>query len=301
MFGSASYWPWLALYTELRGEFHEGWIPNDYMVYKILPNFNKSDVSWIGKPKSFACRLFGDRVVRPVLIFINRIIYDSEFREINLEQANDILGSQKDEVVVKADTGFAGRKVYFLNPGEVNLESLMNKSDYVVQPVVRQHARLDEVYPGSVNTLRVVTYIDGMSHVHVLCVKLKVGANGTRVDNNEPFGRFMYIDPDGRVITDTYIASTLETEVKHPNTGFVYKDLQVPSVSEAMALCREAHSRYPYVGIVGWDVYIDKKGAPGIIEWNTLYPGMWLHEAFIGPLFDIRKLKQKMDQADITI
>src|SRR5699024_8843931 len=28
-FGSASYWPWLVFYTELRGEFKEGWIPFD--------------------------------------------------------------------------------------------------------------------------------------------------------------------------------------------------------------------------------------------------------------------------------
>src|SRR5690625_819650 len=43
-FGSASFWPWLAFYTELRGEFKTGWIPLDYFTVYILKKYNPESI-----------------------------------------------------------------------------------------------------------------------------------------------------------------------------------------------------------------------------------------------------------------
>src|SRR5699024_6859253 len=39
-FGKASYWPRIAFYTELRGEFLEGWLPLNYFNFELLPKMN---------------------------------------------------------------------------------------------------------------------------------------------------------------------------------------------------------------------------------------------------------------------
>src|SRR5690625_3947039 len=51
-FGSASYWPWLAVYTELRGEFKQGWIPDDYYRFTLLPKMNPEKFRKFSKAKT---------------------------------------------------------------------------------------------------------------------------------------------------------------------------------------------------------------------------------------------------------
>jgi hypothetical protein len=59
-FGSSSYWPWLELYTEIRGKFEFGWIPNDFYRVKLLNQYNPITSSEISRYKSFDKVVFGD-------------------------------------------------------------------------------------------------------------------------------------------------------------------------------------------------------------------------------------------------
>ena len=54
-------------------------------------------------------------------------------------------------------------------------------------------------------------------------------------------------------------------------------------VNDIVESCRTAHLKYPYVGVVGWDVCIDEHGKPKLLEWNaynSLYA--WV-DALYGP------------------
>src|SRR5699024_5915173 len=58
-FESKAYWPWLALYTELRGEFKEGWIPHDYYRFIILPKMNPEKYMRFSEAKAMDHIIFG--------------------------------------------------------------------------------------------------------------------------------------------------------------------------------------------------------------------------------------------------
>ena len=46
-FGDEGHWPWIALYSELRGEYIKGWVPNDFYVFEIIPAVNPVHISYL--------------------------------------------------------------------------------------------------------------------------------------------------------------------------------------------------------------------------------------------------------------
>jgi hypothetical protein len=291
-FGSAAYWPWLALYTEIRGEFKEGWIPADYFRFTMLKKINPPEVAYISMNKTLDYRLFGDLCVKPLLIIKDKLIYDAGFQVISKEAANEILKSHNGEVVIKEDDGRGGKEVRFIEASRVSLDDLTGKGGLIIQSFIQQHPVLAEIYPVSTNTLRVVTLMDRLGKIHVKFVALKFGANGTRVDNASMGGRFVYLNDKGEVISDAYIRRGLKTEKEHPDTGKVYRGLVLPSIDKVYKNCIRAHQMYPYVALIGWDVIIDVTGTPFFVEWNALFPAFWYNEALVGPLIDPGDLKK---------
>jgi hypothetical protein len=73
VFGTENYWPWLALYAEMRGEFIEGWIPDDYYTFLLIPSLNPETASQLSLAKSFDHTLFGDEVVRPLAVRVSGV------------------------------------------------------------------------------------------------------------------------------------------------------------------------------------------------------------------------------------
>ena len=293
-FGSSSYWPWLAVYTEIRGEFKYGWIPFDYLLYQIYPSINPSRFTSISGNKTLDYRLFGDYCVEPLIIILNQLFFDSEFNLISKVQATEILKNFNAEVVIKQDGGYSGKEVTFIESSQVELDEYINKGGFVIQPKIDQYEAIGEIYPISSNTLRVVTYMDSSNSVKVITTALRFGSNGSRVDNASMGGRCVYVDQNGGILTDAFVDKGVSTEEKHPNTGKVYKDLIVPSITELHNMCIKAHYKYPYAGIIAWDVIIDKTGKPFFVEWNAREPVIWYHDAIIGPIFNITDINKKM-------
>jgi hypothetical protein len=294
-FGTAAYWPWLATYTEIRGEFRRGWMPNEYYLYRVIPRLNPIATSHISLAKTMDYRLFGDICVKPVLVIVDHLLFDSNFNRIGREQAEEIIRNAGGELVVKRDGGSGGHTVSFVQPSSINLKKLLG-GRYVIQPLVKQHHSMSEIYPHSVNTLRVYTYIDSKSLVSVKALLLVLGVGGQRVSNASNGGRFLCIGEDGKPISKTYYLSgdLPMTETAHPDTGFPYEKIRVPSIQAAMDMCMGAHYRYPYAGFVGWDCYLDEEGIPKLLEWNAKLPTFRYIEASIGPCFDIEELKTRI-------
>ena len=70
-FGSTAYWPYLALYTEIRGKFKEGWIPFDYLVYVLEPKWNPPVYRELGNQNSFDYKRFGDFAIKPIFYSVS--------------------------------------------------------------------------------------------------------------------------------------------------------------------------------------------------------------------------------------
>ncbi len=101
----------------------------------------------------------------------------------------------------------------------------------------------------------------------------------------------MYLDSGGCVISDAFNGIGMEAGDRHPDSGICYRDIVVPCYARAQAACLGAHARYPYAGVVGWDVCIDAEGTPRMLEWNAKSPNLWLNEALIGPILSTSEIE----------
>ena len=284
-FGSAAYWPFLALYTEVRGEFIEGWIPFDYFLYILEPKLNPPVYRELGNQKSFDYRRFGDFAIKPLLFSISGLFYNSDFELMEEEKRKELLMAHNNNIVVKQEFGGGGKQVQFMHSSEFKPELLERGKNYVIQPHIKQYKMLHELYPDSVNTFRVTTFLKKDASVDIVYVILRFGVDGSKVDNLASGGQCIEIDINGKPAKTAYDDYGVEGGEQHKNTGYRFTDLKFPMFQEIIALCKTAHQRYPFIRLIGWDVCVDETGKPRLIEWNTDRPTFDMEDALYGPFF----------------
>lgn len=285
-FGSSSYWPWLAVYSELRGEFKPGWIPDDYYRFKFLSDMNPETFTNLSEAKSIDCRLFGDAIVEPMFFRTNGQYCQNGGKIMTEADVYEILRAYNNEIIIKPDHSHGGEGIMFRQAHELQLEELPADSDLIFQRVLKQHPVLDRIYPHSINTFRVLTHINDDGKIIVKFIFLRFGRGGTRVDNTGSGGGWVFIRRDGQPESTAYDNWSLPIGTHHPDTHVEFAKLVFPWMSKVRALCKQAHSSFPYCRIIGWDVCINDQGEPQLIEWNAQYPGFWTIEALFGPFFD---------------
>ena len=284
-FGTKAYWPYLAYYTEIRGEFVDGWIPYDYYRYVMLPKINPQYSTEISEHKTYDHRLFGDFSIRPLFIFVSGMFLDADFNHIDTEQLMKSLADYKDFIVVKEERGTHGLQVRMIHSSEFKMDSINKDVNYIIQPYVKQYSVISDLYPDSVNTFRVISYLGPDGSVKIKSSILRFGVDGLKIDNLSAGGQFIYFDENGKPSEQAYDLLGLPVGVKHKNTGFRYSDFSIPMYEEVMEACRTAHMKYPYIRLVGWDVCVDEHGKPKLIEWNADNPGFHPEEALFGPFY----------------
>lgn len=295
-FGSSGYWPWLAFYTEMRGEFHEGWIPSDFFWLRLLSHLNPPQSSYISYRKSFDHRMFGAFSIQPVLFRTHGVFFDADFQSLDAGEAFERVRQIPGEVVLKKEKGKGGKDILFVRPEEVTKEMLLGRDEYLVQQAVKQHDYMNSIYPGSINTIRITTFLEDDGSVSVKFAVVRVGLDGSRTDNLSSGGCMIMLDENGHAVTGARSRTGEVLQDRHPATGFPFREMHIPWLPEAADRCRQAHLSYPYLRLVGWDVIIDPHGRPRLLEWNGRYPGFLLFEAEVGPLWKPDQVRAMVDR-----
>lgn len=180
-------------------------------------------------------------------------------------------------IVVKPDQGSYGRDIRTLtytNDEEMSafFDSLTEPS--ICEEFIVQHDILNQLNPGSVNTVRILTLRKDDS-VEVISASLRIGNNKERiVDNMRKGGIGAQVDVEtGIIITYGYDYDGNKF-ISHPTTGCNILGLQLPNWDKVIELVKTAHSELPQCELLGWDIAMTQKGAD-IIEANTA-PGPML-------------------------
>ena len=147
---------------------------------------------------------------------------------------------------------------------------LMDGKQYLVEEAVKQHPEMNVLYPGSVNTLRIVTLMVD-NQPHFLYALLRVGNGHSHVDNISSGGMYTLIDSNGALQFPAFCDKTGQYYDKHPITGTQFTGFTVPLFKQAVQLCLNATKVKPGLAYIGWDVAITEDG-PVLIEGNIL-PG----------------------------
>ena len=139
-----------------------------------------------------------------------------------------------------------------------------------LEEVIVQHPAVAAIYPGSINTVRMVTIRGKSGKVYLVTAMFRIG-NGKFVDNFNSGGMVAPMDPDTGTVIDRALDKQKNLYVNHPATGTPIQGFAFPDWDKAVALVREAAQVLPEVGYVGWDVCFTPQG-PCLVEGNQ-FPG----------------------------
>lgn len=183
--------------------------------------------------------------------------------------------SGRSEIIAKPVDGIGGHGVKRIQIDETTdldrlYATLKLENRTLVEEVIQQHHALQELYPQGVNTVRVVTILTG-TVVEIMWVGLKIGSNGSVVDNVAEGGIVAWVDRNTGVVTTPAANYDGDTFEYHPNTGVKILGFQVPNFGAVKELASSAARLIPEIRYVGWDIAVTEDGAQ-LIEGNE-YPG----------------------------
>ena len=154
---------------------------------------------------------------------------------------------------------------------------IKKKEFTVVEEYFVNHEKIREVYPLSLNTMRMITVIDDEGKPQLFFAAQKFGRDGRFVDVR---GLHAPIDLETGTIKFPFHSGDTTTDdfyTEHPNTGYPLIGFEVPLFEEAKEMILRAAALIPKMRYVGWDVAVTDRG-PVIVEGNdyTAYDYMQL-------------------------
>lgn len=147
---------------------------------------------------------------------------------------------------------------------------------FIVQQRIRCHPIFEELSgTRALQTLRVVTGVQANGEAEILLALIKIIC-GASVSDNFAFGTSTNmlgdIDPVsgqiGCVVTASGTRLGTEVVTRHPKTGRMFSKLEIPHWTEAVAMLRDAATKFLPLKAIGWDLAITADG-PVVIEGNA--------------------------------
>ena len=200
-----------------------------------------------------------------------------------------------DRIFVKASEAKGGKGIFLLarNSLSNNYKEIWNtikEGSYIFQSAIIQHEELNNIFPNSINTLRIETYLDKNNVIQILGGYMRFGRGASYVDNVSSGGFFVHIDFNKGILHEKGFTAMIygsKTIATHPTTGYLISGFKIPFFQESIELCERFALRIPN-RIVGWDVAITPTGPiiiegnhdPGIIAGELSYGGYKKHPVF---------------------
>jgi hypothetical protein len=161
----------------------------------------------------------------------------------------------------------------------MKLVEAFRKQDCIVQPLIENHAVIQQMSNGALAALRIVTgmNVNGQAEFVTSLIGLPHGAHATSIASI-----VCGIDPDsGRI---RYAAMPNGSPITHhPDTGAPIIGVVLPFWADSVALVRRAHAvAFNRFAFLGWDVALTE-GGPVLLEANSGW-GAIFHQMLDGPL-----------------
>jgi putative polysaccharide biosynthesis protein len=287
---------WHRAYIQINGIEDHRYIPDDIFYAFIEPGLNRKDLCHAYGDKNNYDRLFsGVRMPKVIIRNINGKYYDENYEGIARAAVCDFLKKYDGQYIVKPSLQSSGgrnimklhihSKKLFIKDQYTTLEDIEKiiPRDFLVQEYIEQCAMLKNIYPFSLNTMRIVT-LRIQNDIHVIQSIVKFGNNGAYVDNMTPGGINCRVDNEGilgKFAVDKYYI----IYDKHPYTGSTFENIQVPNFTAVLNFAKNLHRNLFYFDMASWDIAVDNNGRAVLIELNLMYQGIDFLQVHNGPLF----------------
>lgn len=129
-------------------------------------------------------------------------------------------------------------------------------NNFIIEETLENHEAIKQFNPSSLNTLRMVTFTDKDSIVHLMNVVLRVGRDNSIMDNAHAGGIACCVDMQtGKLIGP---ARTFKDEVfeVHPTSGIQFDGYQIPNFKKCVDFVKQLASEEKSARLVGWDIVV---------------------------------------------
>lgn len=197
---------------------------------------------------------------------------------VDSSSGHDVLGFRMDNDGVYHEIG--GEKVFnidFLN------QYKNTHRDFIIQEGLTQHPYLMQFNPTSINTIRIATYRSVKDNkVHIASIMMRIGKNGSCVDNSHSGGVAIGVSMDG----------TLHKYAVDPDgnrydsfNGVNFKDnaFRIPEFDKILEFAKEVGKKVHHHRLVAQDICLDSTGTPKLVEFNLRGFAVWVFQFTSGP------------------
>lgn len=203
--------------------------------------------------------------------------------EISLETNHDMdftdmqaVLSLNADAFCKEITGELGRgafplvikeKKLFVQGKEITIEELkarFGRSAYIIQERLTNHPVLRAVYPHSLNTIRLNTFMHEDGTVEYYGAELRFGTGGNYVDNAGQGGFFVGVGENGKLMDKGYFDPGKRkigiVHEKHPDTNELFAGIKIPYWEEIKQKAILFHKHLYGIPSLGWDIAVTEDG-----------------------------------------
>lgn len=144
------------------------------------------------------------------------------------------------------------------------LKARFDQATFIVQERLENHPVINSVYNKSLNTIKLITFLNDDGSVEYFDSVMRFGAGGNTVDNASRGGVFVGIEEDGTLQEVGYhepgVKKNLVVNGIHPDTGAKFGGMTIPFWNELLATAKEFHKFFYGIPSIGWDVAITPNG-----------------------------------------
>ena len=282
--GSKKFAPWLYVYTLVKGEFREGWIPDNFFGRLVSPEINKR-LRVVPEFKTFSNIVLNTETLPDLGYYIDGVFYNKDFSITNLEEFRREISSRNQfNVILKKDGSEQGKGV-----ARVKVEKLLEKKfesfgNCVIQSQLEQHEFFNDFVSGPLATVRITTVKDKLGKIGMRAAYLRLGRKGESWVQTKSLVRVAIVDDSGCLDEFGYTPDWCRWQY-HPDTNFAFSNHRIPIFKECVEMCIELHEKVPHITIIGWDMAICDDETTKVIEWNAKHCDIKFSEASTGPCF----------------
>lgn len=149
------------------------------------------------------------------------------------------------------------------------VKHLSNLDDYIANYFIEQHEYSSNLYPKTINTLRLVTvYNDEINKSELLLAAHRIGTKASYpVDNLSQGALVSMVDIKYGFLSNAQSYYETKSYSHHPETGNLIEGVRVPGWEKIVKLIEMVATTYFYIPYISWDVVVQDEGII-VIEGN---------------------------------
>lgn len=200
------------------------------------------------------------------------------------------------EIIIKPTNSDSGKGFQILDiekgidkNTKMNIQTILSsyKINYVIQKKLEQSVTMSNLNKSSINTFRVITYVlDG--NIYSSPLSIRIGGLNSLIDNIHAGGSAIHVSDAGYLAKYAYKLKHCDSDEKLeilPN-GLVLENYFIKEVPTILTVTKQLHKHIIGIGMISWDVALNKDGKIVILEMNLMGQSVWFPQILSGiPLF----------------